>query len=329
MKQIIRFALIFGVVPFTGYSQEYSIAEGNISDCGAFIVDTGYSASSYSDGENFATTICHDGSADALVNLYFTVFSLGSGDTLKIYDGNNTSAPLLGSYTAFQLQGVDITSTNGDGCLTLEFTSDTDGINGNFGAAISCEQPCVKPWAFAITDPSAPLEVCQNEPISFNAFPTTFGPGRSFQNATWSFGDGTSSNDWPMVTHAYSEGGAYRVNLSVTDDQGCTSANSIDLLVYVSTQPEINLTTSESNVCINTPVTLDGSATGTTWSSTPTADFGQPQFVPDDQSTCFEHQLVFSDFVPGAIITDVNQIEHFYINFEHSYMGDLSISFIC
>ena len=38
----------------------------------------------------------------------------------------------------------------------------------------------------------------------------------------------------------------------------------------------------------------------------------------------------FTQFIPGQIIGDAGEaVEHFFMNFEHSYMGDLIISFIC
>lgn len=109
-------------------AQQIAIGTGDITDCGAFIVDSGYSAADYSDSEERTTTICSDGSeASNLINLYFTVFQLGTGDTFYIYDGQDTSAPLIGTYTTSDLQGLDVTATNGTGCLTVRFTSDGDG----------------------------------------------------------------------------------------------------------------------------------------------------------------------------------------------------------
>ena len=51
----------------------------------------------------------------------FTQFALGVGDTLFIYDGNSTAAPLIGAYNSVNNPGV-ITST--DTALTFVFYSD-------------------------------------------------------------------------------------------------------------------------------------------------------------------------------------------------------------
>ena len=61
------------------WSQEYPIGTASITDCGAFLVDDGYSSADYSANQNSVSTICSDGSeASNLVTLYFTVFDLSS-----------------------------------------------------------------------------------------------------------------------------------------------------------------------------------------------------------------------------------------------------------
>jgi gliding motility-associated-like protein len=312
------------------WSQEYPIGTASITDCGAFLVDDGYSSADYSANQNSVSTICSDGSeASNLVNLYFTVFDLGSGDVLNIYDGNSTSAALIGSYSGNDLQSVDVTASSGNGCLTVEFISNNDANVGNFSASISCGTPCVKPWAIATSSEASPIKLCVGETISFDGSTSTFGPGNAFASAVWDFGDGNTSTDWPSATHSFSEPGGYSIQLSITDDNGCTNANVIDLIAYVSTTPEVNISSSTNSECLGTEINLSADVTPTTWTNIPQADFGAALWVPDDQSGCFNHDLAFSHFTPGAVITDVSQIESLYLNFEHTFMGDLVITYIC
>ena len=59
-------------------------------------------------------------------------------------------------------------------------------------------------------------------------------------------------------------------------------------------------------------------------------DFGDGLFIPDDQGQCFSSQLTFTSFNPGAVVNDANaDIMNIFMNFEHSYMGDITITFIC
>jgi subtilisin-like proprotein convertase family protein len=75
---------------------------------------------------------------------------------------------------------------------------------------------------------------------------------------------------------------------------------------------------------------LDGVVQGTTYDSEPSGDFGEGLFIPDDQTQCFNAELTFTSFSPGAVIEDANSdIVDLFINFEHSFMGDLTITFIC
>ena len=62
----------------------------------------------------------------------------------------------------------------------------------------------------------------------------------------------------------------------------------------------------------------------------PSVDFGGGLFIPDEPGQCFSSELTFTQFIPGqTILSAADAIENFFINFEHSYMGDLTITFEC
>jgi hypothetical protein len=91
----------------------------------------------YSNSESFTQTLSSS-TAGSKVRLTFSSFSTsGSGDVLKIYDGANTSAPLIGSYSSSTSPGT-ITATNAAGQLTLQWTSDANIVSTGWIAAISC-----------------------------------------------------------------------------------------------------------------------------------------------------------------------------------------------
>ena len=44
----------------------------------------------------------------------------------------------------------------------------------------------------------------------------------------------------------------------------------------------------------------------------------------------FSSELTFTQFIPGQTIASAaDAIDNFFINFEHSFMGDLTITFEC
>lgn len=328
-KYIITLTMLALVV--SSFGQEWAVGTPAISDCAGFLVDSGMSASDYGPNENLTSTLCPDGTGETITNLYFSFFELGTGDELTIYDGPDNTYPVIGTYSGTELQGLDITSTNIDGCLTVLFTSNGDAEVGSFGAQISCEEPCDRPIAAVTTNMEEGIvKVCVGEEIIFDGSSSTFAEGASYASHNWDFNDGTSDNSsWPTVTHSFTEPGAYNVQLYLTDDNDCTSGNLPDKLVFVATFPTMDITADDYQVCVGQEVEVDGSFSGNTWTSLPTANFGGALFIPDDQSTCFSDTIVFGGFEPGSTISTISDLEFFYINFEHSYMGDIVISFIC
>ncbi len=324
-------ALLFSTSLLGSMAQENAIGT-NVTACVGFIVDNGLSASDYSPSQNLQSTICQDGSDENLISLYFVVFDLGNGDELTIYDGNSTSAPSLGTFTGTEIQGLDITSTNPAGCLTLVFVSNDDAEVGNFGAQISCATPCARPYAIITSDETEenPIRICVGESVDFSGDSSTFAEGMTLASFTWNFDDGTTnSSSWPVVSHSFSEAGAYVIQLSLTDDNECSNGNLPDKLVYVSTTPDFTFASDDYTVCVGQEYHVVGNAAPVLWTDMPTANFGGALFIPDDQSACFSDTLTFGGFSPGATIQSEADIVNFFINFEHSFMGDITIKFIC
>ena len=114
--------------------------------CGGNFVDSGGATGSYSNNENTTTTICPTNSTD-LVTVTFTSFSMESCcDSLRIYDGNDTSGTLLGTYTGTTLPPA-YTASTASGCLTFVFTSDSSVVQSGWLANVTCAPAplCRKP----------------------------------------------------------------------------------------------------------------------------------------------------------------------------------------
>lgn len=119
--------------------------------CGGTFVDAGGSSSNYLNNTNTTWTICPTVTGEQ-VEVTFTSFATENDvDLLKVYDGNSTSAPLLGTYSGLNLP-PQIAASSANGCLTFVFTSDNFNSNSGWTANITCTpQPtCLKPTNLTI-----------------------------------------------------------------------------------------------------------------------------------------------------------------------------------
>jgi gliding motility-associated-like protein len=120
------------------------------------------------------------------------------------------------------------------------------------------------------------------------------------------------------------------MNLSLTDDNDCSNNNLLDYQIFVSTNPDFSGTSSDVTMCVGDEIDLTGAVVGVLYSAEPSVDFGEGLFIPDDQGQCFSSQLTFTSFNAGAVVNDANlDIENLFMNFEHSWMNDITITFIC
>lgn len=336
MRFHVTALLILGTAG-VGFSQETPIsAGGTLTDCTGYLVDSGLSASDYGPNENFTITVCPE-APETVTTLYFALAALGPGDVVTIYDGNSTSATVLGTFELYELQGDEVSASPGNtsGCLTVQFTSDASGA-GSFGAEISCGYPCERPFAIVSSGEPVPHLACPGDEITFDASASTVASGFEIVSWDWDFDDGSSSTTGPVVTHTFPNPGAYKVQLVVGDNNfdegpdGCRNLNLIDHLVLVSTEPDWTGSSLDATICSGQIYPLTGAVTGVTYDATPDANFGGALFIPDDQSQCFQTELTFMAFNPGAVVTNAAQdILDVFINFEHSFMGDLVITLIC
>ena len=336
LKFSVALLLIIGAA-LSGRSQETAISNTTLETCQGFLVDTGLSAGDYGPNEDITMTICPE-APETIITLYFALADLGEGDIMQVFDGPDESAQIIGTYEGYDLQGLELfaSADNPGGCLTLHFTSNDAGP-GNFVAEMSCGYPCERPFAVVESGEPVPHLACVGEEISFDGLGSTSADGFDIVSWEWDFDDGTISNDVGVASHAYDAPGAYKVQLFIADDNiteddpdGCANNNLVDHLVLVSTEPDWSGTSLDATVCSGQLFPLDGAVQGTTYDSEPSGDFGGGLFIPDDQSQCFNAELTFTAFSPGAIIENANaDIVDFFINFEHSFMGDLTITFIC
>jgi hypothetical protein len=100
----------------------------------------------------------------------------------------------------------------------------------SFTDYIEVTPQAVPPGASFTYSPSMPMA---GDTMTFDASAST-AANKAITSYTWDFGDSnTATTNNPIMTHAYSIGGAYNVNLAVTDTDGLTNSTYQTLTVYI------------------------------------------------------------------------------------------------
>lgn len=124
-------------------TQPVSMKNGQVTACDNSFFDSGVDEK-YANNENYVLTINPNTPGDKVM-VGFTSFDLEDGyDSLWIYDGENTSAPLLGVYTGNTIP-PSATASNPDGKLTFRFFSDLGITAAGWEASVFCGTPLVAP----------------------------------------------------------------------------------------------------------------------------------------------------------------------------------------
>ncbi|MGV3631066.1 MAG: PKD domain-containing protein [Bacteroidota bacterium] len=338
----------------TLFSQQTNITVDATSDgvtfntCNGFIIDSGgQGGTGYSNGENVTFTICPD-NPDDIVNVTFNLFDLDTYDQnpapnvtvvdrMMVFDGNTTSANFLGEYSGTELQGVLIQCSpqNTSGCLTFQFISNNNNVtNGFFSGSAQCVTPCDDPVAGGrvldgFTNDS--IHACIGEVLSFEDLGSFAQSGFTIANYEWDFMDG-STEEGANVTHAYAIAGHYRVQLFVTDNNGCTNNNLTDIDVLVATAPDFVNFQSDTTLCVGemlnivaTPLLYEN-----TWSGFSGSTVIDDGCLPDTLLGIAQSiDVTQTGFASGTSITSPDQIVSLCLELEHSFMGDLVVMVTC
>jgi hypothetical protein len=119
----------------------YAMSSGIRAGCSGVFTDDGGLTSGYSNNQNRVQTF--QGLDGQRIRMNFQSFSTESGyDYLRIYDGPNVNAPIIGTYTGGSSPGIVVSSGNS---LTYWFTSD-GATSGNWVATIDCAGPVLTPY---------------------------------------------------------------------------------------------------------------------------------------------------------------------------------------
>ncbi|WP_296382908.1 choice-of-anchor L domain-containing protein, partial [Winogradskyella sp.] len=237
MKKILYFLIL--IATSIGFAQDLSMQDGTFNRCAPDkFFDSGGEFGNYGNDEDFTITICPQ-NVDEFVILNFIQFSTQlNQDILTIYDGDDTSAPLLGTFSGTASPGTISSSPSNisTGCLTIAFISNGSGNTIGWEAEILCAAPCQD--IIAIIDATVPapngtgvVGILPGESVDFSGSAIFSDDGTS-ATYDWDFGDLNTAMGTD-VTNTFANPGTYTVTLTVTDDnpQGCTGMATITVFV--------------------------------------------------------------------------------------------------
>lgn len=299
-----------------------------IETCNGFFTDSGGDTlTPYSPGENFSVTLLADQGNDdsTFIRLAFLFFDLGEGDEIRIYDGEDPSAPILAIGTEQSLKDETIWSTGT--ALHIVFTSDPEEETApGWMAAIECFENCDALF-LDITTGTGSFDFCPDtQQVSFSADADYYGGDPQTPNFTyeWNFDGETKTGS--VVTHNYDDPGAYPFRVAATDANNTCSLDTI-ITVRLATIPTFNGTQSTADtVCAGEFFSLIGMANPTQWTGFPTAIDSLAQLTPDKPYTS---TLAFDVFPDDQQIVFTEDFDRVCIIIEHIDFGPLTFELEC
>ncbi|WP_178987685.1 T9SS type B sorting domain-containing protein [Winogradskyella schleiferi] len=229
MKNILL--LVTLILTSLSFSQDILMENGTFTRCAPDkFYDSGGQFGNYSDDENLVTTICPQ-NAGEFIMVDFTQFNVQPNfDFLTVYDGDDITADVIGTYSANSPGMVSATASNTSGCLTFAFTSNgvinINGWEANIICAVQCQTITASIDATIPPAVSGTIEVDPSELITFEGS-ATFSDDGTGATYTWDFGNGVTL-DGEDVNYAYTNPGTYTVTFTATDTNpvGCSDSTS-------------------------------------------------------------------------------------------------------
>ncbi|WP_232730369.1 choice-of-anchor L domain-containing protein [Lacinutrix sp. Bg11-31] len=232
------------------FAQDVLMQNGTVNQCSGTLYDSGGASSNYSSDENFVLTICPD-TIDQFIQLDFTLFNTqdifngAPGDELTVYDGDDTSAAVIGVYYGggaganSNPQTISASPTSTTGCITLQFISNSSGNTTGWAADISCLQTCqtITP-SIDTTNPVANgggvVQIPVGGSVDFTGS-ATFSEDATGAVYSWNYGDGSATDNGQAVSHQFNNIGTFTTTFTVTDINPTGCSESVTITVEVLT----------------------------------------------------------------------------------------------
>ena len=318
-------------------------------------MDSGGGNGNYGPNQHFTTTICPDLTTGTHIQLVLGTTELAPGDELCFFDGQTTAAPPLSCASDFTPGAafiIQATAANASGCITVTFDSDGSDQASGWSGDINCIPACQT--ILSVLDHTNPaiepadtgwIDICPGERVFFygkGSYPqngTVYNHSDLTSNFEWDFGDGTITYG-PTVSHIFNDPGGYVVQLQIKDQLGCKNTNFISQRVRVAPRPDFELGTWPAQICVGDTVQLNDMVNamdaGHTVSVMPNDGSFQTAGVrsdslplPDGDGSCYMTSINFTNFSPGQILTNINDLIGIYVTMEHSWLRDLEITLTC
>ena len=258
------------------------------------------------------------------------------------------------------------TQSNASGALTLRFKASNFNtwFGNNHGAGFAlhaiCVAPC-HPFTIALNqagcshvptlhpdDPYSYIDLCPNEEVHLSVNGDYQAGAGYFQSDattvfTWNLGSDTTLVGAGMheITHVFTAGEGYEVVVTAKDSLQCPAAQPITFRVRVSANPVKHLTTLPE-LCTGQSISPTFGYEDTDQIVLKTVGHSQHAsllvndtvFLPDGNycppyGIYYRSNVTFSEFPPGATITNANDILYVRIKMEHSAIEDLKIDIHC
>jgi large repetitive protein len=257
------------------YAQDLTMANGIFNRCAPdMFYDSGGEFGNYGNDENLVTTICPQSSDDFIILNFLTFSTQVNQDIMTIYDGDNTSAPILGTFSGVASPGnIRATAANTSGCLTIQWISNASGTTIGWEAEILCASPCqtIIP-SIDSTNPSpngsGVITINPGTVVDFQGS-ASFSDDDSAATYSWDFGDGNSANG-TNVSNTFNNPGTYIVEFTASDDnpQGCGITTTVTVVVLgpniVVDQNSFTVEQLVTDVLINSPCAQVSNITSST-----------------------------------------------------------------
>lgn len=349
-----------------GYPQSSPIPCQTFSDGSTpNFFDNGGAAGDYTANFNDEITFCPDLTQGSKVTLVFAInagfsFDVDASDSIYVYDGPNSSSPLLGVHnSSTDPNGFTYVASwsNPTGCLTVVFVSNGAVQGTGWQANVSCGnvyQPFTNQIEAFVNgqgsnaiDANGNVDICFGDSVllvSIPTFPNSFevnGYGYS-QNANtnidfeWSVGGVATFPNNDSIWYTPPSRNGFFIELVTSDD--FPFAINTTAKIRVSQLPNFNTGGPVTDpICEGESVVLLGGANITDTlgivippgTFQPGGSFAGLTALADGSGIQYFSTIPISGFPAGSTINTLQDLNQVCITMEHSFLGDLEIALTC
>jgi subtilisin-like proprotein convertase family protein len=308
-----------------------NMSNGSSTTCNTTFYDNGGPNNDYTNNQNLTYTICPS-TPGAFIQVNFTTFNLQNNDNLQIFNGPNTTSPLIGNYTGAVNPGlIQATLPNTGGCLTFRFTSNGNGNTTGWVASVSCYTPCQTITSvISATNPAMQsdgvIRICAGGSVNFTGSGvfSQSGVGATY---AWNFGNGTTGSG-TTATATYPNVGTYLVDLDIALN-GCTNGNNLSQIVQVAAPPTITTAATPLVLCQGQTSNLSATVVNTPFVYNCTSPYTGLTYLLDGNGVTYSASIPVDCYNATQTIQSAADISNICLTMEHSYLGDLNISITC